>query len=231
MMGLTNSQFISNRAGEYGAALAREENATGGYGRNNTFILNHADISGAALAWLGVDGVTINNYTFLNNTAFSWGGAIYVRADSTNCTVYNSHFEDNYVIDVKNGQGGAIDWGGPNGLIENVTFIDSFAVNGGTIYAGQNSTNLTIFNTSFIGSRALGDGGAIALYGDNAKITYSNFTYALALTSGGGISGHNANNATIDHCLFDYGIGAGYVDSTLKAYGEGGAIRWEDSED
>ena len=230
MMGLANSRFISNYAAEYGAALAREENATGGFGRNNTFINNHADIAGAALAWLGVDGVTINNYTFINNTAYSSGGAIFVREDSTNCNVFNSNFDSNYVTDVKNGHGGSIDWGGPNGVIENSTFTDSFAVNGGTIYAGQNSDNLTVFNSSFISSRALGDGGAIALYGDNAKITYSEFNFTLALTSGGGISGHNANNATIDHCTFDYGMGAGYVDQTLNAYGEGGAIHWEDSE-
>ena len=230
MMGLANSRFISNYAGEYGAALAREENATGGFGRNNTFINNHADIAGAALAWLGVDGVTINNYTFINNTAYSSGGAIFVREDSTNCNVFNSNFDSNYVTDVKNGQGGSIDWGGPNGSIENATFKDSFAVNGGTVYAGQNSDNLTVYNVSFISSRALGDGGAIALYGDNAKISYSDFNFTMALTSGGGISGHNANNATIDHCVFDYGMGAGYVDPTLQAYGEGGAIRWEDSE-
>ena len=133
------------------------------------------------------------------------------------------------MTDVKNGQGGSIDWAGPNGLIANTTFIDSFAVNGGTLYAGVNSTNMTIFNSSFIASRAMGDGGAISLHSDNARITDSTFNFTLALTSGGGISGHNANNATINNCTFDYGMGAGYIDSTLKAYGEGGAIRWEDS--
>ena len=136
MMGLSNTQFISNYAGEYGAALCREANATGGFGGNNTFISNHADIAGAALAWLRVDGININNYTFINNTAYSSGGAIYVRGDSPNCKVRNSYFENNYVTDVKNGQGGSIDWVGPNGLIANTTFRDSFAVNGGTIYAG-----------------------------------------------------------------------------------------------
>ena len=228
-MGLSNVQFISNYAGEYGAALCREANATGGFGGNNTFISNHADIAGAALAWLDVDGININNYTFINNTAYSSGGAIYVRGDSSNCKVRNSYFENNYVTDVKNGQGGSIDWAGPNGLIANTTFIDSFAVNGGTLYAGVNSTNMTIFNSSFIASRAMGDGGAISLHSDNARITDSTFNFTLALTSGGGISGHNANNATINNCTFDYGMGAGYIDSTLKAYGEGGAIRWEDS--
>ena len=188
MMGLNNTLFTNNYAGEYGAALCREANATGGFGGNNTFIKNDAGIAGAALAWLGVDGININNYTFINNTAFKSGGAIYVRGDSPNCKVRNSYFDTNYITDVKNGQGGSIDWVGPNGLIANTTFIDSIAVNGGTIFAGVNSTNLTVFNSSFVSSRALGDGGAIALYSDNAKITYSNFTFSLALISGGAIS-------------------------------------------
>ena len=231
MMGLNNTLFKNNYAAEYGAALCREANATGGFGGNNSFIKNHADIAGAALAWLGVDGININNYTFINNTAFSSGGAIYVRGDSPNCKVRNSYFDTNYVTDVKNGQGGAIDWVGPNGLIANTTFVDSIAVNGGTIFAGVNSTNITIFNSSFVSSRALGDGGAIALYSDNAKITYSNFTFSLALISGGAISGHNTDNTTIDYCIFDYGMGAGYIDSSLKAFGEGGAIHWENATD
>ncbi|WP_296878470.1 Ig-like domain repeat protein [uncultured Methanobrevibacter sp.] len=229
MMGLNNARFTNNYAGEYGAALCREANATGGFGGNNTFIKNHADIAGAALAWLDVDGIKINNYTFINNTAFRSGGAIYVRGDSSNCKVLNSHFDTNYVTDVKYGQGGAIDWVGPNGLIANTTFIDSIAVNGGTIFAGVNSTNITIFNSSFKSSRALGDGGAIALYSNNAKITYTNFTFSLALISGGAISGHNADNTTIAYCIFDYGMGAGYIDSSLKAFGEGGAIHWENA--
>ena len=231
MMGLNNTLFTNNYAGEYGAALCREANATGGFGGNNTFIKNDAGIAGAALAWLGVDGININNYTFINNTAFKSGGAIYVRGDSPNCKVRNSYFDTNYITDVKNGQGGAIDWVGSNGLIANTTFVDSIAVNGGTIFAGVNSTNLTVFNSSFVSSRALGDGGAIALYSDNAKITYSNFTFSLALISGGAISGHNADNTTIDYCIFDYGMGAGYIDSSLKAFGEGGAIHWENSTD
>ena len=56
-MGLSNTKFISNYAGEYGAALCRESGATGGSGRNNTFRLNHADIAGAALAWIKAEKI------------------------------------------------------------------------------------------------------------------------------------------------------------------------------
>ena len=222
-MNLTHTQFISNYA-KYGAALCREANATGGFGINNTFISNHAYISGAALAWLGVDNININNYTFINNTADRSAGAIYVSDDSDYCVVHNSTFENNYVTDVKTGHGGAIDWRGTNGLIYDNVFKDSFAVNGGTIFAHNQATNLTIRNSSFISSRGLGEGGSITVLCDNVAILDSNFTYALALEKGGIISAHDMNNLTINNCMVLHSVGAGYVDSSLTAYGEGGAI-------
>ena len=90
-MNLTHTKFISNTA-KYGAGLCRESGATGGFGGNNTFDRNHAYVSGAALAWLDVDNIHINNYTFTNNTADFSGGAIYVSPDSHNCVVQNSTF-------------------------------------------------------------------------------------------------------------------------------------------
>ena len=229
MMGLNNTIFISNYAGEYGAALCREDNAAGGFGENNTFIANHAEISGAALAWLGVDGININNYTFINNTADISGGAIYVRADSPNCNVRNSHFDNNYVTDVREGRGGAIDWLGDNGYIYNTTFEDSFAVNGGTLYVGNNSNNMIILESAFSGSRAVGEGGSIVLYGNNASISKSNFSYSIGLIHGGAIAAHGAYNSTITDCIFYHTVGAGYVDPTNASYGSGGSIYWENS--
>ena len=229
MMGLNNTQFISNYAGEYGAALCREANATGGYGGNNSFIKNHADISGAALAWLGVDGITIRNYNFINNTADVSGGAIYVRGDSPNCNIYDSYFDYNHVTDVVLGQGGSVDWLGANGYIFNTTFNNSFAVNGGAIFAGLQSNNITINQSIFTSSRGLGEGGTIIIYSDNAYIINSNFSYSIALEKGGVISAHNATNATINNCIFEFNVGAGYVDPSKSAYGDGGAIFWQNA--
>ncbi|WP_296887139.1 Ig-like domain repeat protein [uncultured Methanobrevibacter sp.] len=224
MMGLNNTIFISNYAGEYGAALCREANATGGFGGNNSFIKNHAEIAGAALAWLGVDGININNYRFINNTAELSGGAIYVREDSPNCKVRNSYFENNKVNDVQNGQGGAIDWLGENGYIYKSTFKDSFANNGGTLFINSNNMNITLSN--FTGSRALGEGGVILLMSNNTTITHSKFDYSVALERGGSISAHDAYNATIYDCIFTYSVGAGYTDDTKIPHGSGGAIFW-----
>ena len=224
MMGLNNTIFESNHAGEYGAALCREANATGGFGGNNSFIKNHAEIAGAALAWLSVDGININNYKFINNTADLSGGAIYVRGDSPNCKVRNSYFENNRVNDVQNGQGGAIDWLGENGYIYNSTFKDSFAHTGGTLFVSSNNMNITLSN--FTGSRALGEGGVILLMSNNTTITDSKFEFSVALERGGVISAYDAYNATISDCKFDSNVAAGYIDSSDRYYGDGGTISW-----
>ena len=224
---LNNTLFINNYAGEYGAALCREIGATNGFGENTTFINNRAGISGAALAWLGVNGMDIHNYTFINNTAVKSGGAIFVRADSSNATVRNCKFDNNYVTDIRDSHGGAIDWHGPNGYIFNSTFANSFALNGGSIFI--TSENMIIDESVFVTSRALGEGGIIALCANNTRITKSNFTYSVGLENGGAISAHNSNNATIYECFFDSNVGAGYIDASDVSYGEGGAIFWENS--
>jgi predicted outer membrane repeat protein len=201
-MGLINTSFVSNYAGEYGAALCREANATGGFGGYNNFTANHAGIGGAALAWLGVDGIRINHYIFINNTADQCGGAIYVRDDSPNCKVLNSYFKNNYVTDKNTGKGGSIDWNGKNGYIENSTFIDSYAAIGGSLLIGNH----------------------------NMTLKDSNFSFSVALMRGGAIGGHHSSNSTIDNCIFNHTISAGFTDSSLTDYGEGGAIHWHEAD-
>ena len=201
-MGLNNTQFISNYAGEYGAALCREADAEHGYGGNNTFISNYAGIAGAALAWLDVDEIAIHNYIFYNNSAKYSGGAIYVSKNSPNCKVFNSTFELNYVEDVLSGRGGVIDWLGANGTIYNSTFSLSYAIVAGALYIAS----------------------------DNMNITKSNFTYAITLQRGGSILGDSANNATIADCYFDNSAAIGYITPEDKDFGQGGAIYWVNSE-
>ena len=201
-MMLNNTIFKYNVANDYGAALCREAKATNGSGGNNTFIGNYAGIGGAALAWLGVDGININNYTFINNTVGDMGGAIYVQGDSPNCKVRNSYFENNYVTDKNNGKGGDIAWLGANGYVFNSTFVSSYAAIAGSILFGN----------------------------DNMSISYSNFSFTTSLLRGGAIGGHHSSNSTIDNCIFNYTISAGFTSPALEVYGDGGAIYWHDAE-
>ena len=227
-MNLTHTKFISNTA-KYGAGLCRESGATGGFGGNNTFDKNHAYVSGAALAWLDVDNIHINNYTFTNNTADFSGGAIYVSPDSHNCVVQNSTFTDNFVTSAIEGRGGAIDWQGDNATVEDTTFYRCISVNGGGIYFGENSHNASVFNTTFTLCESLTNGGAIVVNGNNASITYCNFTSSVAMDNGGAIAGFDSNNSKISNCNFKYNVAAGHIDPQGNHHGEGGAIYWENS--
>jgi len=227
-MNLTHTKFISNYA-KYGAGLCRESGATGGFGGNNTFDRNHAYISGAALAWLDVDNIHINNYTFTNNTADFSGGAIYVSPDSHNCVVQNSTFTDNFVTSAIEGRGGAIDWQGDNATIEDTAFYRCISVNGGGIYFGENSHNASVFNTTFTLCESLTNGGAIVVNGNDASITYCNFTSSVAMDNGGAIAGFDSNNSKISNCNFKYNVAAGHIDPQGNHHGEGGAIYWENS--
>ena len=227
-MNLTHTKFISNTA-KYGAGLCRESGATGGFGGNNTFDRNHAYVSGAALAWLDVDNIHINNYTFTNNTADFSGGAIYVSPDSHNCVVQNSTFTDNFVTSAIEGRGGAIDWQGDNATVEDTTFYRCISVNGGGIYFGENSHNASVFNTTFTLCESLTNGGAIVVNGNDASITYCNFTSSVAMDNGGAIAGFDSNNSKISNCNFKYNVAAGHIDPQGNHHGEGGAIYWENS--
>ena len=227
-MNLTHTKFISNYA-KYGAGLCRESGATGGFGGNNTFDRNHAYVSGAALAWLDVDNIHINNYTFTNNTADFSGGAIYVSPDSHNCAVFNSTFTDNFVTSAIEGRGGAIDWQGDNATIEDTAFYRCISVNGGGIYFGENSHNASVFNTTFTLCESLTNGGAIVVNGNDASITYCNFTSSVAMDNGGAIAGFDSNNSKISNCNFKYNVAAGHIDPQGNHHGEGGAIYWENS--
>ena len=227
-MNLTNTKFISNYA-KYGAALCRESGATGGFGGNNTFDKNHAYVSGAALAWLSVDNIKINNYTFTNNTADFSGGAIFVNVTSNNCQVYNSTFKDNFVTNAIEGRGGAIDWLGNNGTVKNSTFEKCISVNGGAMYVGSQSDNMTVKNVTFTECSSLTDGGAIVITGDDASITNSTFISCSGKDNGGAIAGFNSNNGNISDCNFKYNTVGIRISPQGVYYGEGGAIYWENS--
>ena len=226
---LTHTLFKYNSAGKYGGALCRETNATGGFGINCTFENNHAGISGAALAWLGAGKIKINKYNFINNTADYSGGAIYVAGDSEGCKVLNSNFENNYVSNAIHGHGGAIDWVGLNGHVENSTFTGCISPKGGAICVGDNSNNFKVINSAFTSCISLAEGGAILIYADNATIKNSNFTSSLALVNGAAIAGINSNDVVISDCIFKNGVVAGHTDVSGETKGNGGAIYWQDS--
>ncbi|WP_458405217.1 Ig-like domain repeat protein, partial [Methanobrevibacter sp.] len=215
-MNLTNTIFTSNYA-DYGAALCREINATEGFGHNNTFIANHAETAGAALAWLNASSIKIDTYFFYDNTAGYSGGAIYVGEGSTYCQVLNSVFENNNVTDIEHGHGGAIEWYAEEGLISNSTFTKNNAYDGGAVYVGTELGNVTITGSTFTANRAYLYGGAISLNSSSVTVNQSNFYDNTALEGGALYVGGESETNYIYTSVFE---------GNTATAGNGGAIDW-----
>ncbi|WP_458404997.1 Ig-like domain repeat protein, partial [Methanobrevibacter sp.] len=215
-MNLTNTVFESNK-GEYGAALCREINATGGFGYNNTFKSNHAYKSGAALGWINATSIKIDTYYFYNNTADVSGGAIYVGEGSGQCHILNSYFEGNNVTNKTSGTGGAIYWFAEEGLVFNTIFVNNNAFEGGAIYIGNSSDNINLTKSKFTANNAIGDGGAIYLGASTATLNYTEFYDNTALNGGAIYVGSNGTTNYIYNSIFN---------GNNATNGNGGAVDW-----
>ena len=216
-MNLTNTTFESNYAGVYGAALCREIGATGGFGYNNTFIRNHAEKAGAALAWINASSININKYNFIDNIAGFSGGAIYVGEGSGNCVINKSYFSGNNITNPNDGHGGAVEWYAEQGTIMNSTFMNNNAPTGGAIYVGSDSGHINIYHSGFIRNNALTVGGAIDLAASSVNINNSYFRENSALEGGAIYVGGTGEN----NMIFD-----SYFTDNVATDGRGGAVSW-----
>ena len=216
-MNLTNTLFTSNYAGEYGAALCREAGATNGFGYYNTFRQNHAGIAGAALGWIGSQGISIDTYFFYDNTANEKGGAIYVGEGSQNCTIYNSIFEGNRVLNT-GGTGGAIDSVAVNLVVNKSSFTSNSATDGGAIHASSTSGNAKIIDTTFTDNRAYNNGGAINIQASSTTLNRTTFTDNRATNDGGAL--YVGGTGQMNY------IYSSNFNNNVAEYGDGGAINW-----
>ena len=171
--------------------------------------------NGGAICWMGSYG-TLDNASFINNTARERGGAIQFE-NNINGTVKNSLFENNSA----HGDGGAIDWytGAENGQLLNSTFrtnyivydsaIDTVHGRGSGVYI--NGTNTTIKDSRFYRHNTDADGGVIYIDGDNSTVDNSTFEHIYSILRGGAIfvAGDNttisASNFTDVHADSDGG--------------------------
>ena len=127
---------------------------------------NNDDNLGGAIYISGESKVTIENCTFENNWAKSYGGAVYDGAKEGTLTVINSKFIGNKA---NNWDGGAI-YSKRDVIIENSYFKSNAAdVDGGAVYVIK---TLDAINSTFISNRATGAltyrcyGGAICVKDD-----------------------------------------------------------------
>ena len=239
---VTNSNFTSNTApDDAGGAIFNEgtlnvtdSTFTGNTAPDNTggaiynagvltvtgssFTNNTATNYGGAICNEGV--LTVTNSNFTGNTA-TYGGAIY--NDGT-LTVTNSSFTGNTAI-TTSGAGGAIVnyYSTLTVTITGSNFTGNTATYGGAIY---NLKNLNATNSTFIGNKATGYGGAIINYVTGTlNVTSSTLTNNKA-TNGGAIENYGTanvhfsrivrNTASIGNAIHS---GTGTVNSSLNWWG------------
>ncbi len=172
---ISNSQFINNQAGRYGAAI---------------------------YSWAGADNIKVDNCQFRGNTANSLGGAILFVGK--NCQISNSLFENNKASSLLS-FGGAIclENSGDHTSITNCTFKkNSASIRGGAIYwMGEESKKAIIADSTFERNSA-NYGGAITIVENLGLIANSTFEYNSA--SYGGAIDNLGNISLIADSTFRY---------------------------
>ena len=191
--GITNSKFIDNSASDGGAVYANQKYI---HIDNCVFIKNDAN-NGAAVYVNGEKG-KIHNSLFENNTAGSYGGAIFWDYDYGKVT--GSVFIKNAAND-----GGAIYFRegfilkSKEQTVENSTFLENRAENnGGAIYLAAKQSS--IVNSAFIKNQAT-KGGAIYSSNEGETISKLVFISNTASDNGSAIYLEKISNP-VNYCIF-----------------------------
>lgn len=137
--------------------------------------------------------------------------------NSKNVTLKNINFKNaKYVEDF--GYGGAIFWNGNFGILENCTFDNCLAGEGGAIYYDRNS-NGTILGSNFTDCSSEFSGGAIFSMGNlDCSVVDCNFVNCSS-DRGGAILWVANNEGFVVDCNF----------TDCLSYIDGGAIYWEEN--
>ena len=168
------NNFTKNTAEDGGAIyLPKNDNYRVSITYSN-FEENHATINGGAI-YNGFRGDTnkyITNCNFIKNSADENGGAIYLT--NYNQKVLTCTFDQNTAVK----DGGSIYVGANllSTIIQDSTFTNSHAANGGAIYnEGSTTTTLQILNDTFIKNIARYNGGAVLYKLNNGAQVYRDY--------------------------------------------------------
>ncbi|ADC47940.1 adhesin-like protein [Methanobrevibacter ruminantium M1] len=151
-----------------GAAILVMDDTASADISGSEFINNTADCGGAvSLAGVGSDS-SIDDCTFIDNTAYADGGAVYFWTESASVTVTDSEFISNTAP-----YGGAIENEGLGDLIvDGCEFTENTAsLRGGAIIS---SGDTSVSNSKFTDNEASGNTNAIYLYNSGSSLSLSN---------------------------------------------------------
>ena len=162
--------------------------------RNINFInSNTADLAGGVISWWGNNG-TLENCNFTNNTAVSGGGAVLWKGNDgaiTNCNFENNRVRYGVAISLVDGEG----------YDHSQMIIQIVEGEGGAIFVSAD--NVLIDYCNFYNNRAALNGGAVSVrWGENVTVSNSKFKRNLAEYDGGAID-WNANSALLINSTFE----------------------------
>ena len=190
---VNNSNFNANM---YGAIEFSSRD--GGIVENCNFTNNIGFANGALYS----NGeTTVNNCSFINNTANQMGAAISINRRGN---ITNSNFINNTLIG-SGGYGGAIRIE-KDGFVDNCNFINNTGTSlGGAIYFGSNGfVNNSNFTNNIVNGTNELRGGAIYVFSSTAIIENCIFR-ANQAKNGGAVFFYNYGNIT--NCKFDSNVG------------------------
>ncbi len=160
-------------------------------------------VSNGGAIYVGGRNASITSSTFQFTNATN-GGAIYLAGNETNIEANFSY------CFAKGGNGGAIYVSGNSNNVTNANFSVTNAIggNGGAIYAGGVNTTLRNCHSNIANAiqtrPGTGNGGAVYISGNEAKIIKSVFNFYNATGAGGALY-VEGNDLNISHSSFEYG--------------------------
>ena len=241
---LTNVNITNSKVNRNGGAIM-VRSMTSDVTLENIYLYNNTAMNGGAIYL--ASGTPMNHITAVNNTATSYGGALYLYARGS--LGGNALSDSTFINNTANIDGGALYLAGSNGNLINVTFINNSASGDagalrvqGTYWGVYNSTFTD--NTAGTDEDTTGNGGAIMWDGHNGIIDNVTFTSNNATNRGGAVFIQNCDNVTIANSRFNdnfaninggavefykYALNGIIVNSTFNdniANRSGGAVYW-----
>ncbi|WP_296794370.1 right-handed parallel beta-helix repeat-containing protein, partial [uncultured Methanobrevibacter sp.] len=109
--------------------------------------------------------------------------------------------------------------------LDNITFINGVANDGGAVYIADGSNNIGISNSTFSNNAASNDGGAIFIQHSTYALNFNNVTFTenTAGRGGGGVKSYSTGSGVnFDNCSFIKNNATGDAGTTDSEFGGGG---------
>lgn len=190
----------------------------------SSFSYNTAASGGAIMVNGASAQVSVNGYTFEGNEAANYGGAIRCE-NAGDLTVKGCNFNSNTVTSTTALYGGGAIYTKKNTSIEGCTFTSNSAYDGGTIFANDTTSVVTVETCKFNENTSSHRGAAIYVNAgaQGVAVTGSNFTQNETKGHGGAIFAKA--DLTVSKCTFTSNIASGNYGGAIDQEGGSGTVK------